>query len=60
MKGDNELRLNTATMIMAVQEYLNARWASTTEPCPVVKDVKANTNSYETAFVVSLKSEASK
>lgn len=62
MKGDNQMILNTATMMLAVQEYLNRRWDETAsgEACPQVTDVKASSNGYgghDLAFVVSLKSE---
>jgi hypothetical protein len=56
MKGDNQLILNTATIIQAVQEYLDKRWmASMTDSCPKVVDVVANSQEY--TFRVSLKSE---
>jgi hypothetical protein len=57
MKGNNELKLNTATMIIAVQEYLEKRWANTVENCPKVTNVEAASNGYGQTFTVSLVSD---
>lgn len=58
MIGNNEMILNTATMIKALQEYLNQRWDETSsgDKCPQVIDV-AQKDYASGLFVVSLKSE---
>lgn len=58
MVGNNEMILNTATMIKALQEYLNQRWDETSsgDKCPQVIDVVQKDYNPGT-FIVSLKSE---
>lgn len=52
MKGNNSLHLNEATMIEAVQEYLNARMLSA---APKVTSVKAeNSSAYSATFIVNV------
>jgi len=51
MKGNNTLELNEATMIVAVQEYLNKR---ITVETPIVKSVKRSGKAYENGFTVEL------
>lgn len=57
MIGDNKLTLNTATMIDALQEYINLRWDKTSsgDEYPRVIDVQPGDHGSGT-FIVSLKS----
>ena len=51
MKGNNELKLNEATIIDAVQEYLDKRYT----PKVVVTSVKETSNSsYSAEFTVKV------
>lgn len=51
MKGNNELHFNEATIIEALQEYLDRRLQH--DPTTVTS-VKANSSGYATTFVVSI------
>lgn len=57
MIGNNKLTLNTATMIDALQEYINLRWDKTSsgDEYPKVVDVQPGDHASGT-FIVSLKS----
>lgn len=51
MKGNNELRLNDATVIEALQEYFDKRFTG----APVnVTSVKREQSGYESTFVVQV------
>ncbi len=55
MKGNNELHLNEATIIEAVQEYLDRR-AAAVNSAPLVKSVKPGNSQpggYSQVFVVA-------
>ncbi len=53
MKGSNELKLNEATMIAAVQHYLNSQFSP--GKAPLVKSVKAEKSGYSSeTFAVSV------
>lgn len=52
MKGNNELHLNEATMIEAVQYWLNSRFVNA---APVVHGISGGKDSYSKIFVVSVK-----
>lgn len=54
MKGNNELHLNTATMIEAVQMWLDSKMP---RGAPTVTQVKPNGRT-DSMFVVELSSEA--
>lgn len=54
MKGNNELRLNQATIIEAVQEYLAKRYT----PTPFVKSVAMSKESYGSDWFVVQVEEA--
>lgn len=55
MKGNNELHLNQATMIEAVQHYLEKIMIA---PVPVVKQVKQEQkNGYADIFIIEVGSE---
>jgi len=49
MTGNNEFRLNTATMKEALQMYFSSRF---NEPIPIVTDVSEDKSSYGTTFTV--------
>jgi hypothetical protein len=51
MKGSNSLHLNEATMIEAVQEYLDKRMST---HAPVVDGVKHCGSTYNAEFLVSV------
>ena len=56
MKGTNDLLLNQATMIEAVQFWLDSQMVN---PVPKVMNVKVeNPNQIQVTFTVSLNSEA--
>lgn len=55
MKGSNDLILNTATMIEAMQFYLDSKMIPR---APKVTDVKAKADGHSTQFTVSLDSDA--
>ena len=56
MKGSNDLILNEATMIEAIQFWLDAEMA---QPAPKVTSVKSESGSlYSNTFKVSLDAEA--
>lgn len=56
MKGLNELNLNEATMIEAVQFWLDNQWASSV--APRVINVKPDSNGgYSCIFIVTLEGE---
>ena len=52
MKGNNELNLNEATMIEAVQFWLNAQFLE--GKAPTVKSIKGGTSTYDNTFKVSV------
>jgi hypothetical protein len=54
MKGSNELRLNEATIIEAVQEYLDKRLPTTPV---VVKSIDENNGGYNKTFIVKIEGE---
>lgn len=54
MKGNNELHLNEATIIEAVQEYLAKRYT----PTPKVTSVAMEKSGYDTTFVVKCEEPA--
>lgn len=49
MKGNNELILCQAEMIVALQEYMNKRWP---DKPPTVVDVKSSDRGHENIFVI--------
>jgi hypothetical protein len=51
MKGNNTIELNTASMIEALQEYLDKRMG---EYAPKVTDVKYSKPGYDTTFNISV------
>ena len=51
MKGNNTLILNEATMIIAVQEYLNKRFVTDT---PVADRITAETTNHVPCFKIKL------
>lgn len=55
MKGNNELKLNEATMIEVVQEWLDRQLPG---GAPTVTSVKGGSNNYDLTFTVSVSSEA--
>ena len=55
MKGSNDLILNEATMIEAVQFWLDSMIVP---PAPQVTGVKSHTENYGKTFMVSLNSES--
>ena len=48
MKGNNELLLNEATIMEAVQEYLNKRMG---EFAPTVKGIKKNSDMFTVSVI---------
>lgn len=51
MKGNNELRLNEATVVEALQEYLAKRYT----PTPKVESISADSKIYDGSwFIVKL------
>ena len=52
MKGSNTLELNEATMIEAVQFWLNSQFVE--GKAPVVKSVTGGTGTYDNMFKVSV------
>ena len=52
MKGNNELNLNEATIIEAIQFWLNAQFAE--GKAPTVKSVKGGTGTYDNTFKVGV------
>jgi len=58
MRGSNELHFNQATMILAVQHYLEKIMH---EPVPKVKHVKQDkSGSYAEVFIIDIVSEDEK
>lgn len=55
MKGSNELILNEATMIEAVQYWLDSRMIPV---APKVTGVKSRTENYDKTFEIALDSDA--
>lgn len=55
IKGSNTLHLNEATMIEAMQEWLDARTIPTHRGDAVVAAVKYEGGSYDGRFVITLK-----
>lgn len=51
MKGSNEIILNSATVQLAVQEYLAKRWLV---GCPKVMGVKHEKTSYDEQFIFTV------
>lgn len=59
MKGNNEMVLNTATMMEIVQYYLNNKLLNKDEHAPTVTGFALNrSHALDNTFVVSLSSEA--
>ncbi len=54
MIGMNELRLNEATMIQAVQEWLDRKMP---HGAPKVRNVKTDKSGYDEVFIVTLVQE---
>ena len=52
MKGNNTLELNEATMIDAIQYWLDAQFVQ--GKAPVVKSVKGGTGTYDNTFKVAV------
>lgn len=55
MKGNNELKLNEATMIEVVQEWIDRQLPG---GAPTVTSVKGSSSGYDLTFTVSLSSDA--
>ena len=53
MRGNNELRLNQATMIEALQQYLNAQMTSAQKVVSIEQDSRPNGGTFD-GFVVKL------
>lgn len=53
MKGTNELKLNTATMMQAVQEYLDKRL----QPAVKVANVEGPSGSYIQYYTVTIEEQ---
>ena len=51
VKGTNEIVLNSATVQLAVQEYLARRWLT---DCPKVTGLKANKTNYDESYTFTL------
>lgn len=57
MKGNNELKLNEATMIEVVQEWLDRQLPA---GAPTITSVKGGGNQYDLTFTVMMSSEAAR
>lgn len=57
MKGNNELKLNEATMMEVVQEWLDRQLPA---GAPTVTSVKGGSSNYDLTFTVGLTTEAKK
>ncbi|MCR4319764.1 MAG: hypothetical protein NUV74_05435 [Candidatus Brocadiaceae bacterium] len=55
MKGSNDLILNEATMIEAIQFWLDSRMVP---PVPKVTGVKAKADGYSSTFTIALNADA--
>ena len=55
MKGSNDLILNEATMIEAMQFWLDSRMVP---PSPKVTGVKAKVDGYSSTFTIALNADA--